>query len=106
MSEISRFAVNWSPEGTWVQHIDNGPCVYYEDYKKEIDQLTAELEHYRGIAMTEGAEKALADHQAIIAERDRYREALERLAKLGNGDRYGNSIGNEIAREALKEKEI
>ena len=29
------------------------------------------------------------------------REALERLAKLGNGERYGNSEGNEIAREAL-----
>jgi hypothetical protein len=29
-------------------------------------------------------------------------EALEKLAKLGNGDQYGNSIGNEIARAALK----
>ena len=30
------------------------------------------------------------------------REALEKLAKLGNGDQYGNSVGNEIARAALK----
>jgi len=30
------------------------------------------------------------------------REALHKLAKLGNGDQYGNSIGNEIARAALK----
>ena len=29
------------------------------------------------------------------------KEALEKLAKLGNGDRYGNSIGNSIAMEAL-----
>lgn len=29
-------------------------------------------------------------------------EALERLARLGNGDQYGNSIGNEIAQEALR----
>ena len=28
-------------------------------------------------------------------------EALEKLAKLGNGDRYGNSIGNEIALRTL-----
>jgi hypothetical protein len=30
-----------------------------------------------------------------------YREALEKLAKLGNGDRYGNSDGNKIAQEAI-----
>ena len=34
-------------------------------------------------------------------EKTRYREALEKLAKLGNGDAYGNSQGNEIAQEAL-----
>ena len=28
-------------------------------------------------------------------------KALERLARLGNGNNYGNSIGNEIARAAL-----
>ena len=32
-------------------------------------------------------------------------EALERLARLGNGDNYGNSIGNEIARTALAKLE-
>lgn len=31
------------------------------------------------------------------------RDALEKLARLGNGDQYGNSVGNEIARQALKE---
>lgn len=29
------------------------------------------------------------------------REVLEQLAKLGNGDKYGNSIGNTIAINAL-----
>ena len=29
------------------------------------------------------------------------REALEKLARLGNGDRYGNSEGNVIAQNAL-----
>ena len=35
---------------------------------------------------------------AVIAQKD---EALDKLAKLGNGDRYGNSIGNDIAIQAL-----
>ncbi len=30
------------------------------------------------------------------------RDALEQLARLGNGDHYGNSIGNSIAIDALK----
>lgn len=34
-------------------------------------------------------------------ERDRYREALDKLARLGNEPHLGNSIGNDIAREAL-----
>jgi len=34
-------------------------------------------------------------------------EALEKLARLGNGDRYGNSFGNKIAIDALNQaKEI
>jgi len=32
-------------------------------------------------------------------------EALEQLAMLGNGDYYGNSVGNEIARAALAKLE-
>ena len=32
---------------------------------------------------------------------DRYREALNKLARLGNEPRYGNSIGNRIAQDAL-----
>ena len=31
-------------------------------------------------------------------------EALEKLSRLGNGDLPGNSIGNEIAQAALKQK--
>jgi hypothetical protein len=30
--------------------------------------------------------------------------ALDKLARLGNGDRYGNSIGNTIAQEAILAK--
>jgi RecJ-like exonuclease len=48
--------------------------------------------------------------QALEAERDALAEkltkaveALEKLARLGNGDRYGNSDGNMIARATLAE---
>lgn len=37
----------------------------------------------------------------VIAERDDYRAALEKLACLGNGNAHGNSIGNDIAIAAL-----
>jgi len=47
----------------------------------------------------------MSDLQERLALKDleimRLREVLERLAKLGNGDRYGNSEGNDIARQAL-----
>ena len=38
---------------------------------------------------------------AAQAENLRLRMVLERLARLGNGDEYGNSIGNRIAQDAL-----
>lgn len=44
-------------------------------------------------------EDGIARDKAIIAT---YEEALNRLARLGNGEHYGNSVGNEIARRALE----
>lgn len=41
----------------------------------------------------------------LLAELIHSRDALEQLAKLGNGDNYGNSTGNTIAQEALGVKE-
>ena len=41
----------------------------------------------------------------LKAKNERLREALEKLARLGNGDQYGNSIGNEIAQQAIKQTE-
>ena len=35
---------------------------------------------------------------------DRYKTALEKLARLGNGEHYGNSDGNVIAQQALQEQ--
>jgi hypothetical protein len=45
--------------------------------------------------------KAAAELRRLHAENEALRDALEKLARLGNGDQYGNSIGNEIARAAL-----
>ena len=47
-------------------------------------------------------EQALADSKA---REGRYRDALEKLACLGNGDYYGNSDGNIIAQKALTQGE-
>jgi hypothetical protein len=38
----------------------------------------------------------------LLAENKRMRDALETLARLGNGDKYGNSDGNIIAHKALE----
>jgi len=46
----------------------------------------------------------LADRiEAMTAKLAKAVEALDRLARLGNGDRYGNSEGNVIARATLAE---
>jgi len=65
----------------------------------EIDHADEVLLH----AFTVKDLQAFADliRKESEAERDRLREALEKLARLGNGDQYGNSIGNDIARQAL-----
>ena len=44
----------------------------------------------------------LREQLAALAEQnEKMREALQKLACLGNGEQYGNSIGNCIAQEAL-----
>jgi len=42
-----------------------------------------------------------AERDALRADQNRLRGVLEILARLGNGDKYGNSTGNMIARAAL-----
>ncbi|MHA1754659.1 MAG: hypothetical protein ACTSYR_03995 [Candidatus Odinarchaeia archaeon] len=37
----------------------------------------------------------------VSRERDTYKDALEKLSKLGNGSARGNSDGNIIAQKAL-----
>ena len=47
----------------------------------------------------EEAEQRIKELELIVGN---YRYALEKLACLGNGASYGNSLGNEIAIQALK----
>ena len=63
----------------------------------------------RGLCVT--SDEVSDAHQALFeaidqleAENARLREALEKLARLGNGNLYGNSDGNMIARAALELK--
>lgn len=39
--------------------------------------------------------------EAVTAQRDYLLATMRKLACLGNGDKYGNSIGNEIAQKAI-----
>jgi hypothetical protein len=48
-------------------------------------------------------EQLAATNEELEAKLAKAVEALEKLARLGNGDRYGNSDGNMIARAALAE---
>ena len=57
------------------------------------------LQGYRDLAQQ--VAKAQNERDEARAEVERLRKVLHRLACLGNGDQYGNSFGNDIAREAL-----
>ena len=96
----------------WQVHAD-----FARDLERELATATRERDEARAIAndrdaMVDHRDRALtAMHQrvdVITRERDearaeveRLRKVLHRLACLGNGDQYGNSFGNDIAREAL-----
>ena len=73
------------------------------------DSLITDNQYLRGrVAELERqlAEPAIT-HDAWYAkcnEVEQYRAALEKLACLGNGDAWGNSIGNCMAQEALQSK--
>ena len=74
----------------------------------ERDELKAELiaetnRRWEGNRISQAEQDEERD--ALQAEIERLRDALERLACLGNGDRPGNSDGNVIAQQALTGKE-
>ena len=96
----------------WQVHAD-----FARTLERELATATRERDEARAIAndrdaMVDHRDRALtAMYQrvdVITQERDearakveRLRKVLHRLACLGNGDQYGTSFGNDIAREAL-----
>ena len=72
----------------------------------KIKELTAErdADRRREYGYSQQTVDALtAERGKLEAENQRLREALEKLARLGNEPMLGNSVGNIIAQEALKE---
>lgn len=79
------------------------------ELKGQVEKLTKELDNVKQVefprrvqkvtdALKRKHEKELA---ALAEQNEKLRKVLLRLACLGNGDQYGNSIGNCIAQEAL-----
>ena len=77
--------------------------------REQVEKLTKELDNVKQVefprrvqkvtdALKRKHEKELA---ALAEQNEKLRKVLLRLACLGNGDQYGNSIGNYIAQEAL-----
>ena len=64
------------------------------------NRLADEVEFLR-----EHADQLFGKYVESCDEIDRLREALDKLARLGNEPEFGNSIGNDIARAALEGKE-
>ena len=75
----------------------------------ELTLTKEQIEKFRRVAKTEFAgiradqvcDQALAAID-LQAEVESLREALQKLACLGNGDVWGNSVGNVIAQAALQ----
>ena len=68
---------------------------------EEIEIPFDELESYKPIVM-KTAKAAIDAHDSELKKHIKVLvEALERLARLGNGTQYGNSDGNVIAQQAL-----
>ena len=127
MSEIKRY--DFSGDYLFDEET-NGDFVWYDDHAAALaakDERIAELERNRcdlcGAKVSDhsmgcpgcGAPvccqwcckraNAEADRDSAREEIERLREVLERLARLGNGDKYGNSEGNMIARAALTKED-
>ena len=67
----------------------------------KLKELALELKNEK-LAHEAWETQHLKEYSEVVQERDAMKAALEKLACLGNGDSYGNSIGNCIAQEALK----
>ena len=69
-------------------------------------RLASALDLYAtGDAHQRDIEQAAAELRRLHEVNAELLEALEKLARLGNGERYGNSEGNVIARTAIAKAE-
>jgi len=91
--------------------VDNLRSVIESD-EKLVEELTEKLKATEEEMLFWRRESRLSDAglnmaedriKELAAENKRLREALEKLARLGNEPMLGNSVGNIIAQEALKE---
>ena len=85
------------------------PTEFQRDAAAELRRLHAETERLQQINQSHemklsvrGYELQIDDLKAVNKE---LLAALEKLARLGNGERYGNSDGNMIARAAIAKGE-
>lgn len=66
--------------------------------KERLCEICGYAEHHR--EHTDSAQVIL-ERDTLALQNKRYREVLLKLACLGNGEQYGNSVGNYIAQDAL-----
>ena len=71
--------------------------------REQVEKLTKERNAFQDQCIRLKNERAVENGQlaALAEQNEKMRKVLLRLACLGNGDQYGNSIGNCIAQEAL-----
>lgn len=73
--------------------------------KKGIGWILGELRHCETVEDVRSMFLApKPEVPPIDPEKERFRIALEKLARFGNGDHWGNSEGNTIAQEALMKR--
>ena len=84
---------------------DTGECVSCDKLSEQVEKLTKErddLHRAFNQPVPRSEWEKMQEQLAALAEQNaKMRKVLLRLACLGNGDQYGNSIGNCIAQEAL-----
>ena len=74
-----------------------------ESLREQVEKLTKERNAFQDQCIRLKNDRAIEKGQlaALAEQNEKMRKVLLRLACLGNGDQYGNSIGNCIAQEAL-----
>ena len=76
-----------------------------ESLREQVEKLTKERDELHRTfnqPVPQSEWEKMQEQLATLAEQnEKMRKVLLRLACLGNGDQYGNSIGNCIAQEAL-----